>query len=273
MEQERDFECLKCERDGSWITIWFDDPNTRNALTSQLQKELSKVLEQVRSDSGVRGITLRGTNGMFCSGGDLKTFRKISTGATHQEVVEISVDGARIFDLLDTMPQFVIVLVEGAALAGGLGLACCADVILCTEKARFALTETSLGIVPAQIAPYVLRRLGYAIARRLLLAGARFDGAEAKALGLVDYVESDVAGLTEREFELRSDLLRCAPGAVAATKEFIASLAAGRAREDIIQNAAQLFAERVRSGEGQTGLSAFFQKRAPDWVPHEESHS
>jgi isohexenylglutaconyl-CoA hydratase len=159
----------------------------------------------------------------------------------------------------------VIALVDGPAMGGGLGLACCADIVITTPRARFALSETSLGLPPAQIAPFVINRMGLATARRLALSGARFDGAVAAAIGLSDYhCESaeQAAGTLQR---LLADIGRCGPYANAVTKALLVEVA-GTDRDDLIRRAADAFTACLRSDEGREGIAAFIEKRRPTWA-------
>ena len=161
-----------------WLTIWFNRPEARNALSAELIAELRGVLEAVHDDRAVRGITLRGKGGVFCAGGDVKGFKAVFQGGekSWDDVARASRDAGELFDLLDRMPQVVVMLVEGAAMAGGLGIVCGGDVVVVTAEAKFALTETTLGIPPAQIAPFVVQRLGLKTARRLMLTAAQGSG-------------------------------------------------------------------------------------------------
>ncbi len=177
----------------------------------------------------MRGITLRGRGGVFCAGADLKGIRSGHQGGrTRAEVIEGSVRGAAMFDAVNTMPQVVIAVIEGAAMAGGFGLACCADVVICEAGAKFAMTETAIGLSPAQISPFVIQKLGFATARRLMLTAARFDGREAAELGFADFLAEDADGLNAIEARIRSQVLKCAPGAVADTKQLILAIPATR---------------------------------------------
>jgi len=166
-------EKLDLERSGAWLTIWFNSPENRNALSTQLTSELTKTLELVKTDKTIRGITLRGRGGVFCAGGDLKSFSagQNAAGDARDDFVKMNRGAGDLFDLVMSMPQLVIALVEGAAIAGGLGLMCCADIIAVTENAKFSLTETMIGIAPAQIAPIIVARVGLPKARRLMLTG------------------------------------------------------------------------------------------------------
>lgn len=260
-------EHLILELDKGWLTIWFNRPEARNALSEELTADLWATLRAVREDLSVRGITLRGKGGVFCAGGDLKGFRSGFQGGEQslEDVARTSRQAGELFGFLDTMPQPVVMLVEGAAMAGGLGIACAGDVVVVTKDARFALTETSLGIPPAQIAPFVVARIGLAAARRIMLTGARFKGEEAHRLGLADHVVEDADGLEAVEAEIKAQVLRCAPGANAWTKHIV--LAAPHLERDaMLDLAAEGFARCMLSEEGREGVAAFLEKRKPAWA-------
>jgi isohexenylglutaconyl-CoA hydratase len=258
---------LQLEEKSGWLTIWFNQPENRNALSVELTTDLLNVLAAVRDDRSVRGITLRGRGGVFCAGADLKAFNsghKSAGGPSREAVIEQSKRGAGMFDAVNTAPQVVIAIVEGAAMAGGFGLACCCDVVICDATAKFAMTETAIGLSPAQISPFVIQKLGYATARRLMLTAARFDGREAQALGFADYVAEDSAALEAIEQQIRKQVLRCAPGAVAGTKELIRAMPR-LARAEQVQAAAENFADRMLSDEAREGVASFVEKRKPNW--------
>ena len=245
---------LLTELDGGWLRITLNTPHNRNALSAGMSADLSAVLTAVREDRKVRGITLRGNGGTFCAGGDLKGF-----SGGEADILAMSKAGGKLFALVASMRQVVIALVEGAAFAGGLGLACCADIVVSTKTAKYALTETRLGIVAAQIAPYVAARTGIVTAKRLMLTGTRFDGTEALAYGIADFLADDVSA---KEAEIKKQVLQCAPGANALTKDLLAKLGV----DDFTDVAAQTFLSALQSDEGREGLTAFMQKRKPKWV-------
>ena len=259
---------LDLERSGAWLTIWFNSPENRNALSTELTSELTKTLELVKSDKSIRGITLRGRGGVFCAGGDLKSFSagQNASGDTRADFVKMNRGAGDLFDLVMSMPQLVIVLVEGAAIAGGLGLMCCADIIAVTEAAKFSLTETMIGIAPAQIAPIIVARVGLPKARRLMLTGTRFTGSKTLEYGLSDYVVADAKGLKKVEDEIKTGLLKCAPGAIGITKEIL--MATPYLDREAQKNfAAQKFADCITSEEGREGIASFIEKRKPKWAP------
>ena len=260
-------ENILLEQDAGWLTIWFNRPDNRNALSKELTTELKEVLNAVRDKKNIRGITLRGKGGVFCAGGDLKGFKNNYQGGsqTAEDIAAASRQGGQMFDLINELPQVVLILVEGAAIAGGLGMVCCADAVAVTKDARFAMTETAIGIPPAQIAPFVAQRLGLRIARRLMVTASRFDGKEAHRLGLADYVVDDAAGLDQIEADMKKQVRRCAPGANAVTKAIVLATRHLN-REQQLDFAAKGFAECMLSDEGREGVASFIEKRKPIWA-------
>ena len=257
---------LKQELKDGWLTLTLDDPDRRNALSDEMSAALQDALSAVRNDRSVRGITMRGAGGVFCAGGDLKAFKTDLQAGAEEAVQEMSRGAGRLFALVDSQPQPVIALVDGPAMAGGLGLVCCADVVAVTPAARFALTEVNLGIVAAQIAPYILRRFGPTTGRRLMVTAARFDGEEAHRLGLADHLAPDADALDAYADEIAATVLKAAPGAIAATKA-LCRAAPYLNPEAMTEEAARVFAETLMSDEGREGIAAFAQKRAPRWAP------
>jgi isohexenylglutaconyl-CoA hydratase len=267
MDLIQDYDNLQLELELDWLTVWFNRPDNRNALSDELVGELRGVLDALVDDRSVRGVTLRGRGGVFCAGGDLKAFRSVFQGGEDNaaEVAGFNRAGGELFDQINALPQVVVMVVEGAAMAGGLGMLCCADVVIVTADARFALTETTLGIPPAQIAPFVAERLGLRTARRLMLTAARFGGDDAVDLGLADFVAREVSELDELEQAVRRQVRKCAPGANAVTKEIL--LATRRLdRAAMLDFAAAGFARCMLSDEGREGIAAFVEKRKPAWA-------
>lgn len=254
---------LEIEKRPGWATIWLNRPDKRNAMNDAMIDELVAAFAQLAEDENVRGVTMRGRGGFFCAGGDLNSFQIYQSD--EKTLAETAAFNRRIGTMLEAfnhLPKTTLVLVEGAAIAGGLGLMCCADVIATTPDAKFSLTETMIGIPPAQIAPFVVARTGLSTARRIMLTGARFDGVEAGRIGLADHVTDDLDAV---EADVRQGVLRCAPGANAATKALILGSTA-LSRDAALDRAAESFATCLRSAEGREGVSSFLEKRKPDWA-------
>lgn len=260
------FTKLDIELAAGWMTVWFNEPSIRNPLSSERAAELSTLCAQLRDRRDVRGVVFRGRGGMFCAGGDLKAFQSVFQGeGDPAAVIAMSRGAGALFDAIDSLPQVTVMAVEGAAMAGGLGLACVGDVVVAEKDARFALTETAIGLTPAQIAPFVVRRLGQSAARRLMLLGERLDADQALAIGLADEIAADAVGVDAVLDRLRAQLKRCAPGAVAETKQLILN-APRQTRDQQVQAAAESFARCLMGEEGREGVASFVQKRKPHWA-------
>lgn len=262
-----DTPSLILEPQGSVLTIWLNRPEAKNALSAEMVEELSAVLDATHNDRSIRTLILRGKGGFFCAGGDIKGFKSGLQGGAPNEA-DVARGNRSFGDLmikLNEQPQVVIMLVEGAAIGGGLGLACVGDVTIVTRDTRFRLSETSLGIPPAQIAPFVTERVGLTQARRLMLTGARFKGAEAVQYGIGHLLAQDTADLEAQCTEVLEQIALCAPGANAITKSIVFETTR-RSRPDALDFASRGFASCMLSDEGREGVAAFVEKRKPRWA-------
>jgi isohexenylglutaconyl-CoA hydratase len=258
---------LILERDGSVLTVRLNRPEVKNALADEMVVELHAVLDAIREDRSLRTLVIRGEGGVFCAGGDIKAFK-----TSLQDVPPSEDDIARgnrgfgdLMIKLNEQPQVVIMLVEGAAIGGGLGLCCVGDVTIVTREAKFRLSETSLGIPPAQIAPFVTERVGLTTARRLMLTGARFKGEEAVQYGIGHILAKDAEDLDVKCAQVLEQIALCAPGANAVTKGIVFE-ATRRPRAEALDVAARGFAACMLSDEGREGVTAFLEKRKPNWA-------
>ena len=260
-------ENLILERDGDALTIWFNRPEVKNALSQAMADELAAVLEALPAETDIRFVILRGKGGSFCAGGDLKMFKSVfqSGESDRGEIVRFNAEFGRMLKAVERLPQLFIVMIEGFAMAGGLGLSCIADVVVTTADARFSLTEVTLGIPPAQITPVVIKRIGASEARRLLLTAQRFDGREAGRLGFAHFVVEDTAALEATAVELIDHARRGAPGAIALTKQIIAACERLDG-DELVQFAAERFADAMLGDEGREGMTAFAEKSPPAWA-------
>jgi isohexenylglutaconyl-CoA hydratase len=244
------------------------DPASRNALSEAMVEALFAACARASGDKALRFIVLQGAGGAFCAGGSLGGFAK-SIGQALQpgEGDPLIAMNARFGELLLALcqlPQVLIAAVDGPAMGGGFGLVCCADVVVATESAVFATPEVTLGVVPAQIAPFVQWRLGDKAARGVLLGGAKHSAAQMQALGLVDAaVPSDA--LTNEVQQRIAKLRVAAPQAVAASKRLL--LMPFMPIVPVVQTQAAIeFAAGLRGMEAAEGLNAFAQKRKARWA-------
>lgn len=260
------FTSLDLELDAGWLTVWFNQPEIRNALTNERAADLTALCAALEDRRDIRGVTFRGRGGTFCAGGDLKAFKDVfQGGAKREEVIALSASAGALFDAVNALPQVTVMAVEGAAMAGGFGLACCGDVVIAEAGAKFSFSETKIGLTPAQISPFVLQRLGARIGRKLMLTAATLDGAGAAAVGLADEVVEGSEAMDEAIARIAAQVRKSAPGAVANTKRLI--LAMPRLdRSAQIDAAADSFADAMLSDEGREGVMSFAQKRKPSWA-------
>lgn len=261
---------LLVEQQGSRLYVTINRPESRNALSHEVVQELSSVIDAIAEDRSIRTVILRGAGGTFCAGGDIKSFQESfqSSAPTDGSRDPIALNNRAFGDFMikmNSMPQTLVGIIEGAAFGGGLGLVCATDIAICMADTKFALSETGLGIPPAQIAPFVLQRVGITTARHIALSGSRFNGERAKELGLVHYVVKDAEELEATLKQALNDIGKCAPGANAETKRILMD-AQRKPLEEVLDYAADAFARQLRGPEGQSGVMAFIQKQPAAWV-------
>ena len=260
---------LKLDFDHSWLTIWFNRIDNRNALSKGLIADIILVLDTVHDNRSVRGITFRGKGGFFCAGADLKAMKNLSNAGEKKKqlAIDISTTAGEFLNRINNAPQITVSAVEGAAMAGGFGLSCATDFLVAMSDSKFALTETQIGLTPAQISPYVLRRLNFSQAKKLLLLGAQINGRKAKKIGMADYCVDNKEEMDKCLIDIRNQVLKCAPNAVAITKKIILE-----SQPIDIKIAADLFSDCLIGDEGQDGFNSFFEKRKPFWDLNKGEH-
>ena len=220
------FTTLLTRREQSRLYVTINRPEARNAINRELSEEFMALAEAIESDATLRTVIVRGSEGTFCAGADIKGFKKSFEAAPQADENDdpIAKENRYFGDFLikfNNLPVTTVGIIEGAAFGGGLGLTCVFDVTICMADTRFALSETGLGVVPAQIAPFVVQRLGLTTARRIALTGARFDGQHAFEIGLVHFLAHDAVELDTMLTEVLNGIGRCAPHANAATKKIL----------------------------------------------------
>ena len=256
------YEHLRRADEGPVATVTLARPEARNALSVALVGEVTRCFEELAEDEGVRVVILNGEGPSFCAGADIAYMRD-TAGFSYEENLEDARRLADMFLAVDDLPKPVVARVHGAAIGGGVGLVAAADVAVAEEATRFAFSEVRLGIAPATIAPFVVRKIGHSQARALFLSGERFDAGRARAVGLVHEVvpEGDLDATVERTV---AQLLRGGPAAQAAIKEALRQIEATEPME-ALGIMTQLIAELRVGEEGQEGLVAFLEKREPYW--------
>ncbi len=254
-------------RQGDTERWTLNDPGSRNALSDAMVVALFEACLRAQADASLRTVVLAGAGGPFCAGGSLGHFasaigQPLAEGA-HDPLIDANRAFGDVLHALTQLPQLLVAAVDGPAMGGGFGLACCADLVLATQRSVFATPEVTLGLPPAQIAPFVWQRLGDRAARDCLLSGRHVSASEARDLGLVNAVVAD----GELEEALADTLARhraAAPGAIAATKRLLRRLHAPL--PDLRDEAAIAFALALRGPEAAAGLKAFARKQPAPWV-------
>jgi methylglutaconyl-CoA hydratase len=255
-------QTIRVETRGPVATIRLSRPQVRNAFNEVLIAELTRVFTGFGPET--RAVVLTGEGAIFCAGADVN-WMKASIGATEAENARDAAAMAAMYRSIDRCPCPVIGRVNGSALGGGMGLIAACDIVVTVDGAQFGFTEVRLGIVPAVISSFVLRKTGPGPARRYFLTGELFGPGEARAMGLVHEVARDAGELDAKVEELVQALLKCGPRAVATAKALIREVLV-MSPDDAIEHAVQTIARVRVSPEGQEGLGAFLDKRKPNWL-------
>ncbi|WP_291984946.1 enoyl-CoA hydratase-related protein [Luteitalea sp.] len=253
---------LQVERRGGEVWWTLDRPEVRNALDDALVATLRDEARRVATDASVRVVVLSGAGASFCAGADLGWMRRMRDYDDARNL-EDALAVADLFHALASLPMPLVARVHGAALGGGSGLLAVSDLVVARDDTVLGFTEARVGILPATIAPYVIRRIGIAAARTLFLRAHRLSAGEALRLGLVD----DVCGADRLDAVLRERLDELALGAASAHRATKALLGALAPLPDAAERrlTAEAIARQRVSEDGQEGLRAFLERRPPSW--------
>jgi methylglutaconyl-CoA hydratase len=250
-------------RDGPVARLRLNRPELHNAFDAVLIAALTGALEAIANDDSVRVVVLEGEGASFSAGADLNWMRGMAT-ASEAENRDDALALARLMRALDELPRPTIARVHGAAFGGGVGLVACCDIAIGSAEAKFGLTESRLGLLPAVISPYVIEAIGPRQARRWFATGETFDAATALQIGLLHQVVpgEDLDAAVQRQVDL---LLKAGPVAAASAKALVRRVAGQNDRDRLDADNAALIARLRVSEEGQEGLGAFLDKRKPRW--------
>lgn len=253
---------LIVERHNAVVFVRLNRPDVRNALNQEAIAAITHAFAGFERDDGIRAVVLSGEGSAFCGGADINYMRE-SLEWTPAENEQDALRLASMYAAIDGSPAPVIGKIHGACLGGGAGLAAVCDIAVASDDALFGFTEAKLGIVPAVISPFVLRKIGQSHARALFTTAERFDAHRALRIGLVHDVvpRAELDAAVQRKID---ELLSSGPRAARVAKEIartVGVLSAAEARG----RTARLTAERRTSDEGQEGLRAFLEKRKPSW--------
>jgi methylglutaconyl-CoA hydratase len=258
-------DSLQHHRNGPVVRLRLHRPDLHNAFDADLIAALTTALIALGEDRTIRAVVLEAAGASFSAGADLNWMRSMAS-ATEAENRTDALALARLMRVLDELPHPTLARVQGAAFGGGVGLVACCDIAIGVPEAKFGLTESRLGLLPAVISPYVIDAIGARQARRWFATAETFDAAEALRIGLLHAVVPADAldDAVNRQLDL---LLRAGPQAASEAKALVRRVAAGHDRDKLGSDNADLIARLRVSREGQEGIGAFLEKRKPAWAP------
>lgn len=248
--------------DNGICTLTLNRPAKHNALNAQMIGELRTAVKEIDQSADIRVVILAASGDSFCAGGDLGWMQEQVTKNRAGKIAESS-QLASMLQEIDSLSKPVIGSVHGPAYGGGIGMMSVCDIVVASKDAKFALTETRLGLIPATIGPYVVRRMGEGAARQIFMNSMTFDSERAVHLGLVSF-SVDPEDLNSRVQEQAEAFLDCAPGAVADAKALCQHLARSDATTQLAHTAEKL-ADRWETAEAKEGISSFFARSTPGW--------
>lgn len=245
-------------------TVTLCNPEIHNAFNADMVSALTKAFSELSKNKEVRAIVLRGEGKSFCAGGDLK-WMKSTLSYSYEENIEDAKKLANMFKTINECSKPVTGRVHGAAIGGGVGLVSVCDMVCAIESAIFSLSEVKIGLLPAVISPFVLRKVAPGEARRYFITSERFNATEAKRIGLISEVVSNVEEMDKKINEWISAILSGGPEAVSLCKKMVHEIPSLDLNSALELTSKQI-AERRVSKEGQEGMLAFLEKRQPSWI-------
>jgi len=262
------YESILLGRAGARAELTLNRPARRNALTFEMVREIGDAIERIGRDADMRVVVIRGAGGNFCAGGDIGLMAELPpppAAGTPDPLVAAYRHLGDVLVALNALPQAVVAVIEGLCVGGGLGMACCADVVIVRGDAKLGMPEPRAGFIPSQVIPFVVRRIGEARARRLAVTGAVLDGAGALEAGIAHHVAGDGAEIESRLATVLAEIGRCEPRAVAEVKRLV--LSCGAASDGaVMDDASASLVKLLRRPEASRGMAAFQDKRPAPWA-------
>ena len=254
---------IAVEQRGQFTWCRLNRPEVRNAFNAEMIAELTTFARNLTSET--RAVVLYGEGTGFCAGGDLRWMQH-SLELDREQNREDAKSLADMYFALDRLPVPLIGLIHGAAFGGGAGLVCICDYVIAAQGTQFSFSEVRLGIVPACISPFVLRKIGPGHARALFTTAEKFDPAKAYDVGMVHQIVADLAEAQTAVEKKLQQIAECGPEAIRHTKNLLFQLLFAANDQQQLDQAADLLAAVRVSKEGQEGLRAFLEKRKPNWT-------
>ncbi|MEO1962389.1 MAG: crotonase/enoyl-CoA hydratase family protein [Cycloclasticus sp.] len=243
--------------------VTLNRPDVHNAMSAELIQELLSLCQDIDKDGSIRVVVLTGAGKSFCAGGDLNWMKSNINKTREERIAQTSVL-ADMLAALNGLSKPLIGRIQGPAYGGGVGMVSVCDITVGVSSAKFGLTEVKLGLTPATISPYVVKRIGATNARRNFFNCRFFGAVEAQSIGLLSEVV-DPDQLDEAVEKELSMILKCAPGAIASTKKLVDYVDMHNAKENRVYTAANL-ADAWETDEGKEGIDAFLNKRKANWL-------
>ncbi len=258
------YETLKYELKDHIITIWLNRPDVHNAFNDAMLSELVDILDAVNDagDDDIRVVVFTGQGKSFSAGADLNWMKKM-VDYSYEENLKDSLMISKIFHKIYTLKKPVIAAVNGAAIGGGMGFVGASDIVIASEKARFSLSEVRIGLVPACISPYLMKKVGQGALKELFITGMRFKPDKALKINLINYIVTHNE-LLEFTHEKAKELCLCGPRAIAVCKELFIKVPEMDLKT-AYDHTADVIARMRISDEAQEGMKAFLEKRSPKW--------
>jgi methylglutaconyl-CoA hydratase len=263
LPKEKKFETISYTLKDRVAIVILDRPEVHNAFNEVMIVELTEIFQKISEDDSVRVVVLTGNGKSFSAGADLNWMKKM-INYSYEQNLEDSLKLAELFYLMYSLPKPIIARVNGAAIGGGAGLVAVCDIAIAAENAKFSLSEVKLGLVPACISPYVIRKVGEGRCREFFLTGERLTAKRALESGLVNRVVPSEE-LDQAVQETVDQLISSGPKAMAMCKELLKNVP-GMDFEKAKTYTADMIASMRIGDEGQEGMNAFLEKRKPKWT-------
>jgi len=263
LTEEKKFETILYSTENKIARIYLNRPEVHNAFNEVMIAELNEIFKRVSDDDAVRVVVLAGNGKSFSAGADLNWMKKM-INYSYEQNLDDSLKLAELFYLMYSLPKPIIARVNGAAIGGGTGLVAVCDIAIASENAKFSLSEVKLGLVPACISPYVIRKVGEGRCREFFLTGERLIAKRAMELGLVNQVVP-LEELNQAVQEKANQLISSGPKAIAMCKELLKNVP-GMDFDKVKTYTADMIARMRIGDEGQEGMNAFLEKRKSKWT-------
>ncbi len=269
MAQFKSYDDIGVSTESHVATIEIQRP-PHNFFDYSLIQQIADAMETIDEDKNLRCVVLCAQGKSFCAGGDLNWMKDQEKKSKEGKLVEARAL-AKMLATMNSLPMPLISIVSGSAFGGGLGLISVSDTVIVSQTSKFGLTETRLGLIPATIGPFVLKKLGESYGRNVFFSGKIFDAELAYKMGLIHYVCKDIKEIQSLKLQEIDNILKCSPDAIKKSKELLKSLT-GEKAENFFEITTNILANSWESEEGKQGIKAFFERKPAPWVKKGESN-